>query len=53
MMDTQQFRLGRKRGRDRLLYADKTIKNTKSNSKACKRTREREILGNEWSTTAI
>ena len=51
-MDTQQFRHGRKRDKDRLRCADKTIKNTKSNSRACRRTREREILGSEWSTIA-
>ena len=52
-MDTQQFSNGRKRDKDRLHCADKTIKNTKSNSRACRRTREREILGSEWSTIAI
>ena len=47
------FRHGRLNERDRFLFADRTIKNTKSNSRLPRRMPERAILGNELRTIAI
>ena len=49
----KRFKTGKKNDRVRFNYADKTIKNMKSNSMQCKMKHEREILGIELLTIVI
>ena len=51
-MDTTRSRPGKRNDRARFSFADKTIKNMKSNSTLCRKMLGREILGTEWSIIA-